>query len=382
MMYLAGGREFAERFIFFWRSPFYGLWVGIFYLLSGDNPELCFYIEKYVSTFLLGLATAYLGQQLFDTRTGLLMGIWMLNCKYLVIETNGSHILAATLFVVSLLAFFLPDKAARLPVALLFLWLSTQVRSEMWVPLVIVIIILSITALRHWKSKKQNILTLSPGKIRYWALSIITCVALTLLFNLRIGSAESHRFSEAFAMNFAMNYVDRLQLQATSTKDELDWKKIWVKAFPGVSTSPEAIAKDRGEIHPLTAILSYPQEVIAHIGYNLKLFARAFPAAFLAFDRRLLMLIALMIYLSSFILWKGKDGPRTSWNMMFGEDRSMLILWSLVILSLVPISLALRVVARYYLQLVPVQIMFTVLGLRMVMCKIGQMRITANTNTQ
>jgi hypothetical protein len=366
-MYLAGGKAFAERFIFFWRSPFYGLWLGTFYLISGYDERICFYLEKYTSMILLSLVIAYLGKQLFDTQNGLLMGIWTLNCKYLVIETNSSHVMAATLFAVSLLSLTFPDRRLRLPMAILMLLLSTQVRSEMWAPFIVVVIILLILALRNWRAKNRVAPVINWGSIRYWVVCISVGIGLFLLFNLRLSPPEPHRLSEAFAMNFAMNYVDRLNLQRSTQTEEFDWMKVWVAAFPGVSSSTEAIRRDRGEIHPLTAVKKYPEEALAHIGYNLSLFPRALSATFLAFDRPLLMLLVFTVYLIFSGLLIKDDKYLGKWKEIPVDTKVFLVIWSLAILSLIPISFILRVVARYYIQLMPILIGFTVLCLRLLM---------------
>jgi hypothetical protein len=349
LMYLAGGEMFGEQLRFFWRAPLYGFWMGLFYLGAGRDQRLAFYAEKYVSMFLLGVAIAYLGKALFDTRTGVLMGVWALNCKYLVLETNSSHIIAAVLYTVSLLCFFLPERKARLPFALFALLLSTQVRSEMWVSLFVVAICLCAYAILIRLKGKSLQPVLEIGSVKYWKMAALAASAVLLIFNLRIGPPEDHRLSEAFAMNFALNYLERnrpLQL------DNQDWKNVWVTALPGVSPSFEAIEKNRGEIHPFAAILNYPQEMVSHVVYNLKLFLYAFPATVLAFDRQLVVAIAFLIYTLSYILRK------PDWNALrhriSPHDRMWIVIWSFSIVSLIPVSFALRVVARYYIPLIPI----------------------------
>lgn len=363
-MYLAGAELFADRQLFFWRSPLYGLWMGLIFMLCGNDLELCFYVEKYFSTFLLGLVVGFFGLRLFGLKAGILMGIWTLNCKYILLESNGSHIVAGVLFSLSLLSLTFDDRNARLPSALLALLLSTQVRSEMWVPLIFVLLALSVLALRQWVGKKRYALAISEGGKSYWTMSALIGASLLILFNLRIGPPEQHRFSEAFAMNFAMNYVERSGQPLTGGPGEFDWMKIWVNTFPGVSASADAIKENRGEIHPIEAIKKYPREVLAHIGYNLKIFVRALPASFLAFDRPFLMLLIFAVYLSSLVLPGSTVDLAGKWDGMGNEEKLLLVIWALAILTLIPISLVLRVVARYYIQLVPVLIAVPVLAVR------------------
>lgn len=373
-MYLAGGQQFAEEHLFFWRSPLYSLWMGIFYISSGHDPKVCFYLEKYVSMALLGVAIAYLGKRLFDFRTGLLMGIWALNCKYLVIETNGSHVFAAVLFTASLISLTLANKNARLPFAVLLLLLSTQARSEMWIPFAVFAGVVMALYLKSLIGQKRSKLMFNLGSGRYWVISLVIGASFFLLFSLRMGPPESHRFSEAFAMNFAMNYADRCNLRPVSRGDELDWMGIWVKVFPGVSSSAGAIREDRGEIHPFKAVTRYPREVLAHIRYNLKLFVRALPATILAFDRRFLAAAVLMIYLISYVIWKGNGAWQGSWSAFLKEDRCLIAALALAIFTLIPVSFILRVVSRYYLQLMPTLMISVVIVLRAVARKLNEVR--------
>ncbi len=361
IMYLAGGELFADRLQFFWRSPLYGLWMGVFYILSGRNPEICFYLEKYVSTFLLGLAVAWLGLRLCDLSAGLLMGVWILNCKYILLESNGSHIIAAVLFSISLLSLTFANRNARLPVALLALLLSTQARSEMWIPLIFVLFTISFLAARKWMGRKRFAVAIFGESKRYWIAAAAVGAVFFLLFNIRMGPTEPHRLSEAFAMNFAMNYVDRLNTPKADQSEQFDWMRVWVSALPGVSASAEAVREDRGEIHVIKAIKKYPKKMLAHVGYNLKLFVRALPASFLAFDRPRLMLISFVIYLSSLYLSRSIFHSVGKWDEMPSEERLLIAVWALAILTLIPISLVLRVVARYYIQLAPVLIAVSVI---------------------
>jgi hypothetical protein len=363
-MYLAAARYFAHHFIFFWRSPLYGAWMGVFYLVSGCDPQLCFYLEKFASLVVLSLSVAYLGCRLFDIRSGLLMGFWTLNCKYVVLETNGSHALAATLFALSLNCLLLRNQAARVPTALLVMFLSTQVRSEMWVPFLAIVAYLAARSVRKRLSGQGPEFFVTSKMRHYWIICSVIGLGLILLFNARPSPEEPHRFSEAFAMNFALNYIDRHHLSARNSLAETDWRYIWVNALPGVSRSADAIELDREELHPFTAVRKYPGEMLIHVAYNLRLAATALPAVFLAFDRRGVMFLIVTGYLLSLALIKKADDRPDKWNSFSREFRYLLLTWSLAICLLVPVSLVLRVVARYYIQLVPIQITSATLIIR------------------
>jgi hypothetical protein len=369
-MYLAAASYFARHFIFFWRSPLYGAWIGVFYLVSGCDPQLCFYLEKFASLVVLSLSVACLGYHLFDIRSGLLMGFWTLNCKYVVLETNGSHALAATLFALSLNCLLLRNQAARIPAALLLMFLSTQVRSEMWVPFLGIVAYLAARSVRKRLSGQGQEFFVTSRMRHYWIICSVIGLGSIMLFNARPSPKEPHRLSEAFAMNFALNYIDRHHLSARNSLTETDWRYIWVNALPGVSRSADAIELDREELHPFTAVRKYPGEMLNHVAYNLRLAAIAFPAAFLAFDRRGLMLLVVLGYLLSLVFFNEPDDRPDKWNSLSREFRHFLLTWSIAICLLVPISLLLRVAARYYIQLIPIQITAATLIIRAALNKI------------
>src|SRR6185436_7274712 len=111
----------------------YSIWMGGFYLLGSRNLETAFWAEKYVSVFLFAFLCGWLGWTIFRT-PGLLMAPWALAAKYLVRESNGTHALATSIAICGALCFFLPWKKLRLPEATLLLFVSTQVRQDMWAP--------------------------------------------------------------------------------------------------------------------------------------------------------------------------------------------------------------------------------------------------------
>jgi hypothetical protein len=369
-MYLAGASYFARHFLFFWRSPLYGAWMGAFYLVSGCDLQLCFYLEKFASLAVLSISVAYLGYRLFDIPSALMMCIWTLNCKYVVLETNGSHALAAALFALSLSALLVRNREVRVPTSLLLLFLTTQVRSEMWVPFLAIVAYLAVRSLRRRRNGEAPKQEVATREHLCWIFCIVVGLGLFLLFIARPSAKEPHRLSEAFAMNFALNYIDRHNLNAKEDPAALEWRSIWIKALPGVSKSADAIERDRGEIHPLTAVRKYPGEMMSHVAYNMRLALTAFPAVFLAFDRPGLMLILFPGYLLFFAFSNVRDDGSARWNSLPDEYRRLFLVWSTTIFLLVPISFALRVVARYYIQLIPIQIAAAILMMRVASNKI------------
>ena len=113
-------------------------------LANGRDLRRTFFVEKYTSVALLSVATGLLAWRLFGFPAGVLLGCWVANCRYLLLETNGSHALAASLYVLAALCLVMPWKSVRLPMALLLTYFSAQARSEMWVPLMLILAALAL----------------------------------------------------------------------------------------------------------------------------------------------------------------------------------------------------------------------------------------------
>jgi len=341
-LYLAAGRDFVDGFVFLWRSPLYSAWMGIIYWVSGQDLKNCFYAEKIASVFFLSVLVGWLGWLLFDKWTGLLLAFWVLNCKYLLLETNSSHALAACVLVLSGLCLYLPNKSIRLPAALSMLLLSTQFRSEMWVPLFATAIYLAARQLRAWIRHRRLVALIDYAVLPSWLAAIVPCVGLLYLVSFRVSNVEPQRLTVAFKQNFAVNYVERYQMFSQFPDPWSQWPAIWASALPGAS-------------RPVDALVRYPGEFFQHVLYNLRLCSRSFPANVLASDRPLLVGLTLIAYFS--------------WYFRLGLDRSLRSSLShpaLVVIAcsmglLIPISLALRVAVRYYIQLIPVQLIIMVL---------------------
>jgi hypothetical protein len=342
-VYLDGGRAFAEHFVFLARAPVYSAWLGAIYLAGGRDLGRTFLIEKILSLVLLSLVTAYLAFLLFDWRSGILAGIWVLNCKYLLFETNSSHTLAAILSVVSVLCFFRKDADSRLPFALFALFLSTQARSEMWVPLLAVIVYLG--AREWWTRRRPETKARPTGRRRrrrlYWIATAAATLVLLVLFNLRATAPETARLTVAFEQNFAVNYVERYGLFQKFGRPWDDWARIYAEAMPG---SPG----------PLSAAIHYPRQVLGHVGYNLKLTMRALPAMLLAWEWPVIMGLALVIYLGLEFL--ERRSHHLSRFIMAGDASEATKVWALTTCLVIPISLVMRAAARYYVPLIPVGI--------------------------
>lgn len=350
--YLAAGRSFAEQFVFFWKSPLYSAWLGIFHFLSGGNQEFCFFLEKAVSVLLLALLVAYLGRLLFDTRTGLLLGVWVVNCKYLIWEVNNSHTLTACLLVAGALSLFLPNERARVPLALLAVFLSTQVRAEMRLPLAAMIVYVLWSWGRGLIKQTGASSIFDARAFRWWAGCGAMALALLVLFATRPGGEAKYELAnEAFAQNFAANYVDRFGLHERYPHPWGAAHEIMGNAMPGADGLIEAFVK-------------HPREVAAHVLFNIKVSLRALPANVLGVTNRWLMAAVFALYLVSFWLWPQRESYRAKWTALPEETRRMLIAWALGSGLLILNTYLFRVAARYYIQLIPVQTLIIVGVLR------------------
>lgn len=335
--YLLAGESFADHFVFMWRAPIYSAWIGIIHLLCGRDLSTTFFVEKIASVTILSLCVFCLGWRLFDRWTGLLMGLWIWNCKYLLLETNGSHTLAASLFILSLLCLYLPAKEIRLPIATLMLFLSAMCRMEMRVALAVIGLYLIARRLRDWFTKDRAIRANKKSVIS-WLTVVVMIASLSILFMKRAAFAEPSIPSHAFRQNFAANYVERKGL---SGKYPDPWRQnpvIWDEALRGAET-------------PFDALRLYPNEISAHIVWNLKLMIRALPANLLAFHHPWLMLAVLALW-SLFIFRRPIEK-----QLLHLDERRLLLPFCAAILLLIPMTIIYRVAARYYQQIIIVEMM-------------------------
>jgi len=335
--YLENGQSFAEHFVFMWRTPIYSAWMGTIYLLCGKSVETTFFAEKIAAVALLSLLVCWLGWKIFDKWIGLLMAVWVWNCKYLLLETNGSHTLAASLFVLSLLCLYLPADFARTALAVLMLFLSGMCRLEMRVVAALVAGYLLVRYFGAWMRDDRVKKVIGRREIVAWVVVTFIAVGLYALFMTRVSALEPSIPGHAFRQNFAANYVERKGL---SDKYPDAWRQnpvIWNEVLPGATT-------------PIDALIKHPVEVIGHFYWNLKLFIRALPANVLAFYHPLLMLLLFGLWAWAYWVAGGSGGP-----VLNLDPQKLLPAWLAAILVLIPITIVLRVAARYYQQLIVVE---------------------------
>lgn len=358
--YLKEAQLTADQFAFSRVRPLYSSWLAGFYLISAKDLRQCFYLEKTVSVLLLSLLVAFLGLFLFDARTALLLFVWVLNCKYMITEPNGSHALGASMLAASALCFFLPNRALRLPASLFILFLSIKVREENIVPLGFVVLCLLIRAAYRWKQGVRRDPQLATSKY-YWIGGAIVFAAMLALFAARPQNTTSPYLSILIRTEFAGTYVHR-----TGLINQLPGKKDWVREAWDVTYNE----KLPGVNNDWDLIRLYPGEELANIVYNFKITPRVAGAMFLAFDRTKIMLAAFLLYFLSFIIWPGRSGRFQRWRPISKETGSLLVLWAIGILLIVALVVPLYISSRHYVQLIPVQVIGTMFILRWAMSKL------------
>ncbi len=358
--YLKDAQITAEQFAFARVRPLYSSWLAGFYLISGKDLRRCLYLEKTVSVLMLSLLIAFLGLMLFDGRTALLLFIWVLNCKYLMTEPNGSHALAASMLVASVLCFYLPVRAARLPASLFIMFLSLKVREEMIVPLTFIVAMLVLRAIYRWKKRERSAQAAEVTGKYYWIGAAIIFAAMLALFAARPNNSTSPYISVLIRTEFAGTYVRR-----TGLIDQLPGKKPWVQeAWDVTYERLPGVKKD------FDVIRMYPREELANIIYNVKITPRVASAMFLSFDRPKVMLAAFLLYFLSFIIWPGRDGRFQRWRPLSKEIAIFLVIWGIGSVLIVGLVLLLYISSRHYVQLIPAEIIVTMFIVRLAMSKL------------
>ena len=358
--YLKEAKITGDQFRFAKVRQLYSSWLAGIYVIGGKDLRRAFYSEKTTSVLLLGMLVAFLGLKLFDARTALLLFIWVLNCKYLMTEPNGSHALAASMWVASVLCFYLPIRAAVLPASLLILVLSLKTREETIVPLLFIVSCLVIRAAYHWK-RGTKLDRPAPASTKYWIGGVIIVAAMWGLFAARPNNLTSPYFSILIRTEFATTYVHR-----TGLRDQLPGRKAWVLEAWDVTYNE----KLPGVKNDWDLIRLYPREELANIVYNIRITPRVAGAMFLAFDYPKLMLAAFFLYFISFIIWRGSNGIFQRWRPIPAEISSLLIIWGIGSFLVLAVVVPLYISSRHYVQLIPLEIIVTTFIIRVVMSKI------------
>jgi hypothetical protein len=349
--YLIHAKTFVERGVFSERAPFYTVWLSLFYLLSGGDFQLCLMYEKATLILLLSLFTALICRRIFDWRTGIFAGCWVLNCKYFILEPNGSNSIVAVLITGSLISLFYLAESIRLPVSFFCLYLAAMVRPEIWF-LIGAIILGQLLTNREFQIrnclKKESLRNyLHPA----WLLNIILCTSFFIYSEVMMDNKLKGIHQEAFRQNFAVNFIERKDLEAKYQQKWHAIDDIWKNYF-----------SDANDIK--TLILRYPKEMTNHLEYNMKLATRAVPAAIFGLLNNTLLVIAILLY--SIFEYKfpipkrfhNDDGTlecEIKWIVVWGISTGIII---------IPMTLFFRTAARYYIPLIPFLIIAIVCTIR------------------
>jgi hypothetical protein len=339
--YLLAGRSAAEGTLSE-RAPLYSLWMAAFYEVSNRDLRRTFEIEKLGGTLLLAVVTALLGWHLFDGAAGILAGAWTMNCKYLLQETNGSHAVAAALWAGGLLALSSSIRARRV-LGLTLLFLTTQVRYDMRAPFALAVTFL---AARDWTDVARRA---EPGGWRRvalpWSSTVLICGLLWAGLHFRTDHDMPDRLSVAFRQSFALTYAERHHILYRFPNAWNTWPAIWDEALPGAPDVASALRK-------------YPYALLGHVASQAGLSLRVLPALVLAFEIPLLMLVLVPSYLGCSSL-RGRE-PKAPSSRGSGDAAAA----AAALLVLVPVSCIIRVAARNYIQLIPLELLAVVLILR------------------
>ena len=340
--YLEEGRAAAEGTLAE-RSPLYSLWMAAFFDLAGRDLRRTCALEKLGGTLLLAVATGLLGWRLFGVATAILLAAWVMNCKYLLEETNGSHALAAALWAAGALA-LTSSLRRRRELGLTLLFLTTQVRYDMRAPFALVVVLL---AARDWKDGARGEKDERRRLVASWSSTVLVCACLWAGLHAHTDRDLPNRLSVAFRQSFAVTYAERHHILGRFPDAWHTWPAIWDEALPG---APDVA----------TAVRKYPGALLGHVAYQAGLSLRVLPAMVLAFDRPLLMLLLVASYLA---VSGGhglglKGGPPGSTGLRDAATAG------LALLVLVPVSCLIRVAARNYVQLIPLELIALVVILR------------------
>lgn len=329
--YLESGALCGDHLLFRWRAPVYAAWLGGLYRLTGRDLGATFYVDKVASVVLVALLSASVALALWGWRAGLLAGTLAANSKYLLSEVNGSHALAAVLFLSSLRLLLMRNARVGRPAALATLFFAAQVRQEAWLPFLIVTTVLAFQAVRRPRP------AFSTRDAAPWIVAVVVCLAAVTLFRLRETGFEPHRFEETFAQNLMLTAQERGRLPATGFNPFLDWRKAWPVLFPGVDPDQPTA--------PIAAAIANPGQVAGHLWWNLRHLPRTLAAAVLA-PRRWWVLV--VVALGALALPAAREQAAAALSR--GPE---VALWCAAQGSILIIAIGLVAWTRYYLPFVP-----------------------------
>jgi hypothetical protein len=340
--YLQAGHDFVAGFHMLERAPLYSIWMGLFHLIGGGDPTRVLFLEKLASTLLLGALTGWAAALLFGGLTGGVLAFWAIDAKYLFLEPNGSHVLAAALLMLGVAA-LLARGPSRWPLALLAIFFAAQVRSEMSV------VLLLFVGISLWRAGVRRELR-RDGAVRVWVGCIILAGLFLGLSHSRASGREPERYAVAFGQNFAVNYLEIHSAMELYPTPWSSYREVWSRFLPRASDSIGSTTLGNTLRH-------YPEDVLRHFAHNARLAVRALPAMIVPSHPLRLLLIVVLACAVRFS-WIRRSGPRISdWRRLPETRRQEIETLFICSLALVPLSLVFRVAARYYLPLLPMELL-------------------------
>jgi hypothetical protein len=394
-VYLNTAAEFPTNFTVSQKSPLYTMWLGAFYYVCGGDKQSTFWAERYASLIILSAAVGYLGLLLFDARTAAFLAFWVADCKYVEVDSNGSNPLAASLFVMSLICLVAVKGKARLPLAVLLLFLASLARPEMRLPLFAVLLFLTARAVivyvrrratsrasdkrpphatrangkdRFYKpfvSRALNLIApadvghprgvgggsssdLNSRALYHWIVVVVIAASLSVFIH-RNARNDSWSVGYAYFMAFAVNHAARTHTSHLYPHGWPPMDETIRRVLPQVPT-PINTEMGLGEI--IRAASIYPHEVIANFLYNVKSFGHVLPALMLGLHGRALWVLAFLLYAGSY--YKRRGFLYAKLRRLPRQVIQELLFWGASAFMVIPATLLIFVEARYYFPLIPV----------------------------
>lgn len=220
--YLEWGRQAATTGRLQSRSPLYSVWIAGAHLAGDGSLTTTFRIERLSTFLLLSAVTGLVAARVAGLSSGLLAGAWLLSTHYLLKEPNGSHAAAAVLWMAGIACLLVVEGERRRAVGALFFLLSTQIRSDMWLPFTVLLVLLS---RRDWREGGRQ-------RLLPWALPM--GAGLVLLTGLALSSHgfERNRLRELFGQSLTMTRLERIEGTPPDQLPWDDWEAVWARTFP------------------------------------------------------------------------------------------------------------------------------------------------------
>jgi hypothetical protein len=330
-MYLESGQQAATAGRLLSRSPLYSIWMAGAYLAGDGSLTATLRIERAVTLAALAVLTGLVAARFAGLCGGFLAGAWLLNAHYLLIEPNGSHTMAGVLWMAGILCLLVWRGRGRRAVAAFVFLLSTQVRSDMWLPLAVALAGLSS---RDWRDGGRRL-------IPVWGLSIGAGLAvITFLAHVSSGLEET-RLSVGLRQSLLVTHLERAQGVRPNLWHWVEWEDLWKRTFPEI---PDAS----------TLIRTRPDLVVGHIAYQAGISPRVIMADVFRLNDPLTFAVASALWVAA-IRPRGRHVARTAPRSarVPREVASDVLVCGLALLILVPPNCVIRVAARNYLQIVP-----------------------------